>query len=123
MSKPDAAKMMRDRAIAALDKTKGKVPNLQQKPTPRKWSGKREPKTRGLKAPYPGNAPPRLPDGSYFEVYYYDAKNMWEGTLAIGGGDPHNPVAIFNSSASAVFKLLEKLDRMYRDWLEKGAVQ
>jgi len=49
-----------------------------------------------------------LPDGSRFEVAWDAVKGQWSGTLAVPG---LAPVA---ASASAVFKLLQKLDGVCR---------
>jgi hypothetical protein len=54
-----------------------------------------------------GPAAVRLPDGSTFQVRYDASTETWSGTLAVGE-------ATFTASASGVFKLLEKLDRLYR---------
>ena len=51
----------------------------------------------------------RLPDGARFDVTWDGAKGEWCGTLAIPG------VAPFTAAASAVFKLLQTLDGMYRN--------
>jgi hypothetical protein len=59
-------------------------------------------------APQPGEqAQGRLPDGSRFAVVYDAGKEEWSGTLTVGA-------ETFTASASGVFKLLSKLDRLYR---------
>lgn len=50
----------------------------------------------------------RLPDGAKFEVTYDAAQTRLTGTLTIGE-------KVFTDSAGAVFKLLRKLDRQYRE--------
>jgi hypothetical protein len=50
----------------------------------------------------------RLPDGAEFHVVFDAAAEQWIGTLAVGD-------AIVEGEASGVFKLLELLDRLYRD--------
>jgi hypothetical protein len=57
-----------------------------------------------------GNDMGRLPDGSKFEVVYDAARTQWTGTLTIGE-------RIFTGSAGGVFKLLNRLDRQYRESL------
>ena len=59
------------------------------------------------------DAPARLPDGAKFEVVYSAARMEWTGTLTIGA-------AVFAASASAVFKLLNRLDGQYRASVEDG---
>jgi hypothetical protein len=51
--------------------------------------------------------PERLPDGSRFDVVYHADREEWTGTLTIGP-------TVFTASASAVFKLLNRLDKLYR---------
>ena len=53
----------------------------------------------------------RLPDASAFAVRFDATKNEWSGTLTIPGVEP------FSGSASGLFRLLEKLDRHYRQTL------
>jgi hypothetical protein len=52
----------------------------------------------------------RLPDGAKFEVVYDATRTQWTGTLTIGD-------KVFTGSAGGVFKLLNRLDRQYRDSL------
>jgi hypothetical protein len=52
----------------------------------------------------------RLPDGSRFEVIYDAARTQWSGTLTV-------QEKAFTSSAGSLFKLLNKLDRLYRQGL------
>jgi hypothetical protein len=54
----------------------------------------------------------RLPDGSKFEVVYSAERTQWAGTLTIGE-------QVFTGSAGALFTLLNRLDRQYRDTLPK----
>ena len=65
---------------------------------------------RRAERPKPPSAGPqeRLPHGSRFDVAYDAGKGEWSGTLAVPG---LAPVA---ASASAVFKLLRRLDDLYR---------
>jgi hypothetical protein len=51
--------------------------------------------------------PERLPDGAKFEVVYDAAQTRWTGTLTIAD-------KVFTDSAGGVFKLLNRLDRQYR---------
>jgi hypothetical protein len=51
----------------------------------------------------------RLPDQARFEVVYDAASESWSGTLTIG-------TTTFTDTASGVFRLLEQLDRQYRDF-------
>lgn len=52
----------------------------------------------------------RLPDGAKFEVVYDASRTQWSGTLTIGE-------KVFTGSAGGVFKLLNRLDRQYRESL------
>jgi hypothetical protein len=52
--------------------------------------------------------PGRLPDGARYEVTYDAASQTWSGTLTVPGRK------VFSASASGVFKLLSKLDGLYR---------
>lgn len=61
------------------------------------------------------NLPTRLPNGSCFNVIYDAATQTWSGVLIIDG-------VSFDTSHSAVFKLLRKLDQMYRESLPKPDV-
>jgi hypothetical protein len=59
-----------------------------------------------------------LPDQSGFEVRYDAATEMWSGTLTVpGDGMPRT----FTASASGVFKLLSRLDELYRASLSTPA--
>jgi hypothetical protein len=51
--------------------------------------------------------PQRLPDGARFDLVYDAAKEEWSGTLVIGSDT-------FTAAASGVFKLLTRLDQLYR---------
>jgi hypothetical protein len=62
----------------------------------------------------PKDLPARLPDGAKFEVVYDATKMHWTGTLTVGK-------AVFTDSASAVFKLLNRLDQQYRKSLPPAA--
>jgi hypothetical protein len=76
---------------------------------------------RGEVPPVPGRtgrakvALGRLPHGARFEVGYDAASETWSGTLTVAV--PETAPAIFTASASGVFKLLARLDRLYRDSL------
>lgn len=59
-----------------------------------------------------GSQDSRLPDGAVFSVTYSAERTMWGGCLVIGSQN-------FQGEASGVFKLLEQLDRKYRESLEK----
>ena len=50
----------------------------------------------------------RLPDGAKFVVVYDATRTQWTGTLTIGE-------TVFTGSAGGVFKLLNRLDRQYRE--------
>ena len=56
----------------------------------------------------------RLPDGSRFDgLVWHEATLLWTGTLTVpaaGGGEP----AVFTASAGGVYRLLNKLDDLYR---------
>jgi len=52
----------------------------------------------------------RLPDGAKFEVVYSAAEEKWNGTLTVGA-------QAFSGSAGALFTLLNRLDRRYRQSL------
>jgi hypothetical protein len=58
----------------------------------------------------------RLPDGAKFEVVYDAARTQWTGTLTIGD-------KVFTGAASGVFKLLNQLDRQYRESLPSALPQ
>ena len=58
----------------------------------------------------------RLPDGAKFEVVYDAARTQWSGTLTIGE-------KVFTGSAGGVFKLLNRLDRQYRESLPPACRQ
>ena len=53
--------------------------------------------------------PGRLPDSSSFNISYDANAETWRGTLIIGNEK-------FESSESGVFKLLQRLDLLYRSW-------
>jgi hypothetical protein len=57
----------------------------------------------------------RLPHGARFEVGYDAATATWSGTLTVPV--PEKAPAVFAASASGVFKLLARLNRLYRDSL------
>ena len=57
-----------------------------------------------------GHLPERLPNGAKFEVVYDATRTQWTGTLTIGE-------QVFTGSAGGVFKLLNRLDRQYRESL------
>jgi hypothetical protein len=52
----------------------------------------------------------RLPDGSRFEAVYDASRTQWHGTLTVGA-------AVFKDTAGAIFKLLGRLDKQYRNSL------
>jgi hypothetical protein len=58
----------------------------------------------------------RLPDGAKFEVVYAASQTRWTGTLTIGE-------KVFTDSAGGVFKLLNRLDRQYRQSLPPAVPQ
>lgn len=58
----------------------------------------------------------RLPDGSKFEVVYDASRTQWTGTLTIGE-------RTFTGAAGGVFKLLNRLDRQYRESLPAASAQ
>jgi len=60
----------------------------------------------------------RLPDLSVFDVIFEADKQEWRGQLRIATGLDSN--LVFSNSSSGVFRLLMKLDRMYREYLEKA---
>ena len=64
----------------------------------------------------PSHYPERLPDGAKFEVVYDATRTQWTGTLTIGEN-------VFTGSAGGVFKLLNRLDRQYRESLPPGSSQ
>lgn len=66
--------------------------------------------TRSQQRAPAGNGTGRLPDGAKFEVTYDAARTQWTGTLTIGE-------KVFTGSAGGVFKLLNRLDRQYRESL------
>jgi hypothetical protein len=53
----------------------------------------------------------RLPNGAHFTVIYSAKDVKWTGMLAIPD------VRTFTAEASGVFKLLAKLDSLWRDWM------
>jgi hypothetical protein len=57
----------------------------------------------------------RLPHGARFAVGYDAASETWSGQLTVPV--PEAAPAIFTASASGVFKLLARLDQLYRDSL------
>jgi hypothetical protein len=57
----------------------------------------------------------RLPDGARFAVAYDADAERWTGTLTIGD-------KVFAGEQGALFKLLEKLDQLYRASLEMQKV-
>lgn len=69
----------------------------------------------GTKKPA-GEGKERLPDGAKFEVVYVAARTQWTGTLTIGG-------EVFTGSAGGVYKLLNRLDRQYRQSLPPALPQ
>jgi hypothetical protein len=59
----------------------------------------------------------RLPDCSHFSVTYNDEKKMWKGTLSIIG--PNETFKTFEGEKSGVFRLLQLLDKQYRQWEQR----
>ena len=53
----------------------------------------------------------RLPHDSVFHVTYNAEAERWSGTLTVPGREP------FVNDSSGLFKLLPKLDAMYRQWV------
>ena len=64
--------------------------------------------------PSPAGPQERLPHGSRFDVAYDAAKEQWSGTLTVPDATPGCPALVLSASASAVFKLLRRLDDLYR---------
>ncbi len=64
---------------------------------------------RARKKP-PGQGLGRLPDGSKYDLVYDATRTQWTGTLTIGE-------QVFTGSAGGVFKLLNRLDKQYRQSL------
>lgn len=62
----------------------------------------------------PAQTPSRLPNGSRYDVSFDAAKEAWSGTLTIPAATPAETPLLFSGSASAVVKLLSRLDAMYR---------
>jgi hypothetical protein len=62
----------------------------------------------------PLNVPGRLPDGSQFHVTFSAEAGTWSGHLVVPSM-PDGKVGLFAESESGVFKLLTKLDQMYRE--------
>jgi hypothetical protein len=63
-----------------------------------------------------GDDAARLPDGAKFEVVYDASRTQWTGTLTIGE-------KVFTGSAGGVFKLLNRLDRQYRQSIPPASPQ
>jgi hypothetical protein len=61
----------------------------------------------------------RLPDGAAFAVAYDGKAERWRGTLTIPAADGRG-AQTFTSEASAVFRLLTKLDEQYRQQAAVG---
>lgn len=62
----------------------------------------------------------RLPDGSAFHVTYDATAQKWSGSLVT---TVNGQQANFTASAEAVFKLLAKLDGLYRSELARDAAE
>lgn len=54
----------------------------------------------------------RLPEGSYYEMAGWDG-TVWRTSLTVPGAPT------FVGTHSGLFRLLENLDTMYREWLER----
>jgi hypothetical protein len=63
-----------------------------------------------------GGGTERLPDRAKFEVVYDATRMQWTGTLTIGD-------QVFTGAAGGVFKLLNRLDRQYRESLSPALPQ
>lgn len=59
----------------------------------------------------------RLPDNANFDAYYHANEQTWKGRLTIPNPGPGWSQVGFYDEASAVFKLLSKLDLKWRAWL------
>jgi hypothetical protein len=59
----------------------------------------------------------RLPDGSVYQKKYDAATQTWSGSLFVPAGDGENYVT-FEGTAEGSFKLEDRLDTAYRDWLK-----
>lgn len=57
----------------------------------------------------------RLPDGAEFRQRYDDAAVRWSGTLALT--DPAGRAVVFEADSKSAWRLLEKLDDLYRAYL------
>lgn len=68
----------------------------------------------------------RLPHGSVFHVIYNAETQRWSGMLNIpkddGSGEKTYDFQTFCADSSGVFKLLPKLDALYRQWLSSCSV-
>jgi hypothetical protein len=58
----------------------------------------------------------RLPDGAKFEVVYDATRTLWTGSLTIGE-------TVFSGTAGALFTLLNRLDRQFRQTLPGPAAE
>jgi hypothetical protein len=65
----------------------------------------------------PGPPSDRLPDGSQFEVRYDAGKVQWSGSLTVPTAEGGASLT-FTGSASALFALLRRLDKLYRATLK-----
>lgn len=87
---------------------------------PRKLKPGRSPQARDNRIEGKG----RLPDGSVFNAVYIAEKKHWSGTLLVPNGEGIGVgEQIFAHSCSGVFRLMEGLDKMYRQSLIKDEVK
>ncbi len=87
---------------------------LRQRKAEKKQRAEEAAKARSQQQPRVVHQHERLPNGAKFEVVYDASRTQWTGTLTIGE-------KAFTGSAGGVFKLLNRLDRQYRDSLGQGA--
>jgi hypothetical protein len=62
----------------------------------------------------------RLPNGSSFSVTWDAFRQTWSGSLTVVSV---SPPLVFSASAGGVFRLLQQLDRLFREWLGKQNVE
>lgn len=83
------------------------------RPTPPAAAGQAPGRDNRKGRPRPAQKPQclasgRLPHGARFVVDYDAGKECWSGTLTVDG-------QVYTDSASGVFKLLQRLDRQFRE--------
>jgi len=86
-------------AIASRNTAKPVTPRAPVPPAPRTPPHEREDNRHATKG--------RLPDGARFEMSYDAAARTWSGTLTVAGRE-------YSGSARGVFRLLVRLDDLYR---------